>query len=149
MAQNPVQNYFEYIQAMTMFAKMTRGCAWITNKIKKHNVRVLDLLIAEEMEQKAIKGLTSKIPHYVLNLWHHLLSKITHIQIDWGSMKCSGLYCDMGWSKQYGYGAFSSFLSSDSSSLNFSAFVNILPNLESIDLYKCWLGEWKPIMSLE
>eukprot|EP01083_Nonionella_stella_P108480 315611_1 len=114
-------------------------------KIKKHNVRVLDFLIAEEIEQKAIKGLPSKIPHYVLNLWHHLLSKITHIQIDWGLMKCTGIYykgSSMG--PQYGYGAFSSFLSSDSSSLNFSAFVNILPNLESIDLCKCWLGEWKP-----
>eukprot|EP01083_Nonionella_stella_P030545 83711_1 len=149
MAQNPVQNYFEYIQAIDMFATMTRAFAWETNKIKKHNVRVLDLLIAEEMEQKAIKGLTSKIPHYVLNLWHHLLSKITHIEIDWESMKSTGLYYENGYMKQYGYGAFSSFLSSDSSSLNFSAFVNILPNLESIDLYKCWLGEWKPIMSLE
>eukprot|EP01083_Nonionella_stella_P083583 231176_1 len=97
MAQNPVQNYFEYIQAMDMFATMTMGCAWNTNNIKKHNVRVLDLLIAEEIEQKAIKGLPSKIPRYVLNLWHHLLSKITHIKLDWGSMKCSGLYYDAGW----------------------------------------------------
>eukprot|EP01083_Nonionella_stella_P309802 1098481_1 len=100
---------------------MTMGCAWTTNKIKKHNVRVLDFLIAEEIEQKAIKDLSSKIPHYILNLWHHLLSKIKHAILDWGYMKCSGLYYDMGWCKQYGFGAFSSFFSSDSSSLNFSA----------------------------
>eukprot|EP01083_Nonionella_stella_P083582 231175_1 len=96
MAQNPVQNYFEYIQAIDMFARMILGHPWDV-KIKKHNVRVLDLLIAEEIEQKAIKGLPSKIPRYVLNLWHHLLSKITHIEIDWGLMKCSGLYYDAGW----------------------------------------------------
>eukprot|EP01083_Nonionella_stella_P211791 765359_1 len=74
--------------------------------------------------------MASKVPQYILNLWHHFLSKIKRIEFDWLFMIKS-----VRNSTQYGYKAFSPlFLSSDLSSLKFDAFIGILPNLEMINL---------------
>eukprot|EP01083_Nonionella_stella_P144604 451763_1 len=74
--------------------------------------------------------MASKVPQYVLNLWHHFLSKIKRIEFSWKHM-IKSVTSKTG----YGYKAFSPlFLSSDLSSLNFGAFIGILPNLEMINL---------------
>eukprot|EP01083_Nonionella_stella_P175695 612621_1 len=77
--------------------------------------------------------MASKVPQYVLNLWHHFLSKIKRIELEWDLMIKPGALNDDN--DQFGYGMFSPlFLSSDLSSLNFGAFIGILPNLEMINL---------------
>eukprot|EP01083_Nonionella_stella_P297986 1011728_1 len=91
--------------------------------------------------------MASKVPQYILNLWHHFLSKIERIEFDWRLLIKSGALD--GGNGQFGYGVFSPlFLSSDLSSLNFGAFIGILPNLEMINLY--WYGSpsFKPSIPL-
>eukprot|EP01083_Nonionella_stella_P211792 765360_1 len=88
--------------------------------------------------------MASKVPQYILNLWHHFLSKIKRIEFDWLFMIKS-----VRTSTQYGYKAFSPlFLSSDLSSLNFGAFIGILPNLEMIHLYMYGRRAFKPSIPL-
>eukprot|EP01083_Nonionella_stella_P211795 765376_1 len=78
--------------------------------------------------------MASKVPQYILNLWHHFLSKIKRIDVEWIAMITSGALDDDN--DQFCYGVFSPlFLSSDLSSLNFGAFIGILPNLEMIHLF--------------
>eukprot|EP01083_Nonionella_stella_P211793 765363_1 len=78
--------------------------------------------------------MASKVPQYILNLWHHFLSKIKRIDVEWIAMITSGALDDDN--DQFCYGVFSPlFLSSDLSSLNFSAFIGILLNLERVHLY--------------
>eukprot|EP01083_Nonionella_stella_P297987 1011729_1 len=75
--------------------------------------------------------MASQVPQYVLNLWHHFLSKIKRIEFSWVLLIKAVIS-----STQYGYKAFSPlFLSSDLSSLNFGAFIGILPNLEMMQLH--------------
>eukprot|EP01083_Nonionella_stella_P175696 612622_1 len=77
--------------------------------------------------------MASKVPQYVLNLWHHFLSKIKRVEFEWDLMIKAGALNDDN--DQFGYGMFSPlFLSSDLSSLKFDAFIGILPNLEMINL---------------
>eukprot|EP01083_Nonionella_stella_P297988 1011730_1 len=88
--------------------------------------------------------MASQVPQYVLNLWHHFLSKIKRIEFSWWHMINA-----VRRTGTYGYKAFSPlFLSSDLSSLNFGAFIGILPNLEMINLY--WYGSpsFKPSIPL-
>eukprot|EP01083_Nonionella_stella_P255193 876223_1 len=78
--------------------------------------------------------MASKVPQYILNLWHHFLSKIKSVVLEWELMIKSGAIDDDY--DQFGFGMFSPlFLSSDLSSLNFSAFIGILPNLEKVHVY--------------
>eukprot|EP01083_Nonionella_stella_P144605 451765_1 len=77
--------------------------------------------------------MASKVPQYVLNLWHHFLSKIKRIEIEWEVLIKSGALDDDY--DQFGFGMFSPlFLLSDLSSLRFSALIGLLPNLEMINL---------------
>eukprot|EP01083_Nonionella_stella_P177590 624631_1 len=69
MSVRPVQNYHAYIQVMYMFHNMVRGFAWNEGEINTSNLQVLELLIEEEMQQKAVNEMASKVPQYVLNLW--------------------------------------------------------------------------------
>eukprot|EP01083_Nonionella_stella_P033798 92484_1 len=88
--------------------------------------------------------MASKVPQYVLNLWHHFLSKIKRIDVDWRAMTESVIS-----STQYAYKAFSPlFLSSDLSALNFGAFIGILTNLEMIHLYMYGRTAFKPSIPL-
>eukprot|EP01083_Nonionella_stella_P085235 236235_1 len=96
------------------------------------------------MAQKAVNEMASKVPQYVLNLWHHFLSKIKRIEFSWKLLIKS-----VRNSRQYGYKAFSPlFLSADLSSLNFGAFIGILPNLEMIHLYRYGGAAFKPSIPL-
>ncbi len=52
-----------------MFQKMVGGFAWEVGEINTSSVEVLELLIKEEMEQKAVNEIPSKAPQYILNLW--------------------------------------------------------------------------------
>eukprot|EP01083_Nonionella_stella_P144603 451761_1 len=91
--------------------------------------------------------MASKVPQYVLNLWHHFLSKIKRIEIEWRLMINSGALDDDN--DQFGCKAFSPlFLSSDLSSLNFGAFIGILPNLEMINLQMYGSRTFKPSIAL-
>eukprot|EP01083_Nonionella_stella_P177591 624637_1 len=54
MSVRPVQNYHAYIQVIHMFHKMVRGFAWRDGEINTSNIEVLELLIEEEMAQKAV-----------------------------------------------------------------------------------------------
>eukprot|EP01083_Nonionella_stella_P215203 774736_1 len=134
MSVRPVQNYHAYVQVIDMFHRMIEGFAWNDGEINTSNLEVLELLIEEEMQQKAVNEMASKVPQYVLNLWHHFLSKIKRIEFDWILLIKSGASDDDN--DQFGYGVFSPlFLSSDLSSLKFDAFIGILPNLEMIHLF--------------
>eukprot|EP01083_Nonionella_stella_P300269 1024089_1 len=96
------------------------------------------------MQQKAVNEMASKVPQYILNLWHHFLSKIKRIDIEWSAMIKSVISA-----RQYAYKAFSPlFLSSDLSSLHFGAFIGILPNLEMVNLQMYGRRAFKPSISL-
>eukprot|EP01083_Nonionella_stella_P271658 920649_1 len=80
---------------------------------------------------------------YVLNLWHHFLSKIKRIEFEWDLMIKAGALDDDN--EEFCYGVFSPlFLSSDLSSLNFGEFIGILPKLEMIHLYMYGRTAFKP-----
>eukprot|EP01083_Nonionella_stella_P211794 765368_1 len=91
--------------------------------------------------------MASKVPQYILNLWHHFLSKIKRIDVEWIAMITSGALDDDN--DQFCYGVFSPlFLSSDLSSLNFGAFIGILPNLEMVNLQMYGRRAFKPSVAL-
>eukprot|EP01083_Nonionella_stella_P300270 1024090_1 len=96
------------------------------------------------MQQKAVNEMASKVPQYILNLWHHFLSKIKRIDIEWSAMIKSVISA-----RQYAYKAFSPlFLSSDLSSLHFGAFIRILPNLEKLHLQMYGMPTFGPTIPL-
>eukprot|EP01083_Nonionella_stella_P041229 111787_1 len=91
--------------------------------------------------------MASKVPQYILNLWHHFLSKIKRIDVEWIAMITSGALDDDN--DQFGYGMFSPlFLSSDLSSLHFGAFIRILPNLEKLHLQMYGMPTFGPTIPL-
>eukprot|EP01083_Nonionella_stella_P225328 801201_1 len=87
MSVRPVQNYQSYIQVMNMFRYMVGGFVWADGEINTSNLEVLELLIQEEMQQKAVNEMASKVPQYILNLWHHFLSKIKRIEFSWSLLR--------------------------------------------------------------
>eukprot|EP01083_Nonionella_stella_P297989 1011731_1 len=88
--------------------------------------------------------MASKVPQYILNLWHHFLSKIKRTQFSWWHMTSS-----VTPPNRYGYKAFSPlFLSSDLSTLHFGAFIGILPNLEMMQLHYYNPRAFQPSISL-
>eukprot|EP01083_Nonionella_stella_P085233 236233_1 len=96
------------------------------------------------MAQKAVNEMASKVPQYVLNLWHHFLSKIKRIEFSWKLLIKS-----VRASTQFGYKAFSPlFLSTDLSSLQFGAFIRILSNLEKVHLFMYGRRAFKPSIPL-
>ncbi len=102
MQPTPKQNYYIYVQAINMFADMTEGYAWNNGSIDSKYSLILEELIKEEISEKAIKSLPSKVPTYILNLWHYFLSNIKEVIIHWGLMK-SDLFYQKDDFKQYGY----------------------------------------------
>eukprot|EP01083_Nonionella_stella_P232660 820470_1 len=90
--------------------------------------------------------MASKVPQYVLNLWHHFLSTIKRIEFEWDLMTKAIISARHS---QYGYKAFSPlFLSSDLLSLNFGTFIGILPNLEMVNLQMYGRTAFKPSIPL-
>eukprot|EP01084_Bolivina_argentea_P307292 531110_1 len=64
-------------------------------------------------------------------------------------MKTDIFYQKDGQQTQYGFKNISSvFCSSDETSLNFSLFTTILPNVERIIILNDYLSKWKPTISL-
>eukprot|EP01083_Nonionella_stella_P177592 624638_1 len=54
MSVRPVQNYHAYVQVIDMFHRMIEGFSWDDGEINTSNIEVLELLIEEEMAQKAV-----------------------------------------------------------------------------------------------
>eukprot|EP01084_Bolivina_argentea_P136901 241123_1 len=130
MQPTPKQNYGLYVQALTMFHYMIEAWQWNGSAIKKKHCKALELMINEEISENILKEIPSKTPKYILKLWHHFLSKIKKVEINWGHLQTEV------WSKRhkdYGYKTFRSLFCNEEC-LNFGAFLKILPNVERIDL---------------
>eukprot|EP01084_Bolivina_argentea_P136900 241119_1 len=146
MQPTPKQNYGLYVQALTMFHYMIEAWHWKGSVIKTKYCKALKLMITEEISENILKEIPSKTPKYILKLWHHFLSKIKNVEIKWGFMNTEVVDKDK---KRYGYKAFTS-LFCNAECLNFSIFLKILPNVETIDLQHRGrkTTPWKPTIEL-
>eukprot|EP01084_Bolivina_argentea_P136898 241116_1 len=137
MQPTPKQNYGLYVQALTMFHYMIEAWPWKGSPLKNKYCKALKLMITEEISENILKEIPSKTPKYILKLWHHFLSKIKKVEIDWGYLNNEVAMEPSKNSKytrkNYGYKAFASLLCG-SKSLKFSTLLKILPNVERIDL---------------
>merc|ERR1712062_547072 len=127
MTSTPKQNYRFYIEALTRFQYMIESWMWKGTALKKKHRNALGQLIAEELAGKTITDAPSAVPSYVLRLWHYFLIKIKKIEIN---LKHFEMHVVDAKKKQYGFKVFSSlFINPDTSALDFSAFLKLLPNL--------------------
>eukprot|EP01084_Bolivina_argentea_P170933 296172_1 len=127
-----LENYNPYVNAIAVFHKMIQSQFWSSNPITRKDFKSLDLLIKAETINKKEDSL-SLVPEYVLNLWHHFLLQIKQIEIDWGWLTETCRTHPTKKIKGYGYRLIAPlFCTGNFSSLNFTIFVNIFPNLNTI-----------------
>ena len=137
MSTTPVANYKLYIEAMTMFHYMVEAWPWITkngqSKILKRHSMALELLVSEETERKYDNPSESVVPRYVLLLWHHFLRNMKCLELNWTKFtrnSVKGPYSHLS----------PIFRNEDESELFIEKFINILPNIESVYVFKWYNG---------
>merc|ERR1719419_471302 len=119
-----------------MFDYMIKGYPWEEGDgaIKKKHCSALGRLIREEIAQKAVKGESSEVPDYVLNLWHNLVVQVEHIEVDWDCMNLDAF--EDGGYQNYGYKSFAPLFCNEAvTAPDFAAFTKLLPNVGTLSVY--------------
>merc|ERR1719469_996847 len=129
-----------------MFQNSIRCVVWYASdgKIAHKHHSALKLLISEEIAGKAISGEESTVPQYILRMWHHMLARIHTVEVEWN------LLTKEKDGKHFGYKRLCPlFCNANVSSLDFTAFVKLMPNLKRISLFNSLRRSYAPSIELD